>query len=303
MSLPLISAALLLVAALAAPAVAAPDWNAVGAALGKTGSQQPDGIYKIALPRSDLHVTLDGVTLKPGFALGGWLGFEPVGEDAMMMGDLVLTPEEVDPVLAKLLEENIAVTAIHNHLLRTDPAVVYMHVEAHGDPAKLARGLHNAIAFSMTPLAAAQPPQGQASYLSAAALDPFPLDADALDRTIGFPGKNNGGILQYSLPRADKITAHGTPVPPALGTATAINFQPTGEGKAAITGDFVLTAQEVNPVAKALRQSGIAVTALHSHMLDEEPRLFFMHFWANDDARKLAQGLRAALDKVNLAKS
>jgi biotin operon repressor len=279
-----------------APAFAAdPDWSPVGKALGKDGGVQPGGIYRVALPRTDLKVTLDGVTLKPGFALGGWLAFAPAGNNAMVMGDLVLTQDEINPVMKKLEESGVQVTALHNHLIRAEPATMYMHVMGHGDPVKLAEVLHAALALSKTPFASAVSGGSQ----------PIPADIDktAIDKLLGAQGKDNGGVLQYGIARAEKIQDGGMDVPPAMGSAIAINFQPTGSGKAAITGDFVLTAQEVNPVAKALRENGIEVTAVHNHMLDEQPRLFFMHFWANDDAQKLAKGLRAALDQVKTAKS
>lgn len=294
MSRPIRLAAILAFAALATPSVAAErDWTAVGKALGKEGAVQPGGIYRVALPRTDLHVMLDGVALKPGFALGSWLAFAAAGDQAMVMGDLVLTQDEINPVMKKLEEGGIQITALHNHLLRAEPATMYMHVMGHGDPVTLAQALHAGLALSKTPFAApagaAQPP-------------PMELDAASIDKILGVEGKANGGVLQYGIPRAEAISESGMAVPPALGSAIAINFQATGGGKAAIIGDFVLTAQEVNPVAKALRDHGIEVTAVHNHMLDEQPRLFFMHFWANDDARKLATGLRAALDNVNSAK-
>jgi len=283
---------------LSAPATAADDgWQArVGEALGKTGSAMPGGIYRVGLPRTDLKVTLDGVELKPGFALGGWLAFEPMGEQAMVMGDLVLTMDEVSPVMKKLVEGGIGVTALHNHLLRNQPFTMYMHVLGHGDPVKLAAALHTALAESKTPLTGAPsaPP---------AAAPPIDLDTAAIDQELGAKGANNGGVYQYGIPRAEPIKDAGMDVPPALGSANAINFQPTGDGKAAITGDFVLIAREVGPVMNALRDHGIEVTALHNHMLDDAPRLFFMHFWANDDAKKLAEGLKAALAQINIAKS
>ena len=284
-------AAILATAALTSFAYAAParDWTPVGQALGKAGSVQSDGAYRIPLPRSDLHVTLDGVTLKAGFALGGWVGFAPMGKEAMVMGDLVLTQAEVSPVMMSLEENGFEITALHNHLLRSEPMTLYMHVEAHGDPVKLAGFLHTALALSKTPFVAA-PPAAPSAELG--------IDVAAIDKIIGAKGKVNGGILQYGVPRAAPVLDGGMVVPASLGSANAVNFQPTGEGKAAITGDFVLTAGEVNPVLKALRANGIEVTALHSHMLHEQPRTFFMHFWANDDAQKLARGLRAALDKV-----
>src|SRR6516164_8732064 len=276
--------------------IAADAWQAqVGEALGKTGASAPGGIYRVGLPRTDLKVTLDGVVLKPGFALGGWLAFEKMGEQGMVMGDLVLTMDEVAPVMTKLAAGGIEVTALHNHLLRNQPFTMYMHVLGNGDPVKLAAVLHTALAESKTPFAAAA--------TAPAAPPPLDLDTSAIDAALGVKGTNNGGVYQVGIPRAEPITESGMGVPPAMGSAVAINFQPTGGGKPAITGDCVLVAKEVNPVAKALREHGIEVTALHNHMLDDEPHLFFMHFWANDDAKKLAEGLKAALAQINIAKT
>ena len=295
MSLQTRIAAIAIVAAVATPAFAADrDWSDVGKALGKEGAMQPGGVYRVALPRTDLKVTLDGVSIKPGFALGGWLAFAPMGDQAMVMGDLVMTQDEINPVMKKLEESGIEITALHNHLLRAEPATMYMHVMGQGDPVKLAQELHAALSLSKIPFEA---PSGTSQPQA------MELDTAGIDKILGAAGKANGGVLQYGIPRAEKISDSGMPVPPALGSAIAINFQPTGGGKAAITGDFVLIAKEVNPVIKALRENGIEVTAVHNHMLDDQPRLFFMHFWANDDAQKLAKGLRAALDKVNVAKS
>jgi hypothetical protein len=277
-------------------AVAADDWQAqVGEALGKTGATAAGGIYRVGLPRTDLKVTLDGVELKAGFALGSWLAFEKMGDSGMVMGDLVLTMDEVSPVMKKLVEGGIEVTALHNHLLRNQPFTMYMHILGHGDPVKLAAALHTALGESKTPLAAASTP--------AAAPPPIDLDTAAIDQALGAKGTNNGGVYQFGIPRAEPIKDSGMDVPAAMGSANAINFQPTGGGKAAITGDFVLVAKEVYPVMKALRENGIEVTALHNHMLDDQPHLFFMHFWANDDAKKLAEGLKAALAQINIAKS
>jgi hypothetical protein len=272
------------------------DWQArVGAALGKTGAAAPGGIYRVGLPRTDLKVTLDGVELKPGFALGSWLAFEKMGEEGMVMGDLVLTMDEVNPVMTKLAAGGIEITALHNHLLRNQPFTMYMHVQGNGDPVKLAGVLHTALAESKTPLSAAAAPSPTPP--------PIDLDTAAIDQALGAKGTNNGGVYQFGIPRAEPIKDDGMDVPPAMGSAIAINFQPTGGGKAAITGDFVLIAKEVNPVLKALRDHGIEVTAIHNHMLDDQPHLYFMHFWANDDARKLAEGLKAALAQINIAKS
>jgi hypothetical protein len=273
------------------------DWGEVARALGKSGSELPGGVYRVGLLRSDLKVTLDGVEVKPALALGSWLAFQKTGNEAMVMGDLVLTAEEVSPVMNKLAEGRIDVTALHNHLLRSTPATLYMHIRGHGDPVKLATTLHAALAESKTPFQVSAPAPAQPA---AAQLD---FDTAALDEALGAKGVINGGVLQFSIPRAEAVMDNGIAVPVSMGTAIAINFQPTGSGKAAVTGDFVLIAREVNPVLTELLGHGIEMTALHSHMLDEQPRLFFMHFWANDDAQKLAKGLRAALDKIAIKKS
>ena len=287
-----IGAALLLTSAANAQEI---DWKKVDEALGRTAAVAGD-VHRYGFPRTDLQVTLDGVTIRPAFALGGWAAFKPMHGGAMVMGDLVLLETEINPVLTKLIENGLEITAIHNHLLRGSPATFYMHIGGHGDPVKLATALRTALAASKTPLA---PPAAPASP---PAID---LDTAQLDQIIGVKGQANGGVYQFGVPRRDPVTENGAQIAPAgpMGVATAINFQPTGNGKAAITGDFVLTGDEVNPVIKALRASGIEVTAIHSHMLTEQPRLIFMHFWANDDALKLARGLRAALDKTARAKS
>jgi len=210
------------------------------------------------------------------------------------MGDLVLTEDEVEPVMTRLQDGGIHESAVHNHLIGESPHVVYMHIASHGDAVELARAIHNALAVTKTP--------GPETTPASQATADLGFDQKQVEQVLGHTGKVNAGILQIGVPRVEKITDSGMTVPPSMGVATALNFQPTGNGKAAITGDFVLLGSEVNPVIKALRQNGIAVTALHSHMLMEEPRLFFMHFWANDDAVKLAKGLRAALDNTSSAK-
>jgi hypothetical protein len=279
-------------AVVAQTAPATNDWKAVEQALGRSGQLQGDGAYKFGLPRGDLKVTVDGVQLKPTLALGSWVAFSNPGQDAMLMGDLVLAEDEVSAVMLALQDNGLQITALHNHVLHETPRVMYMHISGHGDAVKLADAVKKVVALTKTP-APAQPPS---------AAPAFEMDTVAIDQALGHKGKVNGGVYQVGVPRAEKITDGGMAVPGSMGLATALNFQPTGGGKAAITGDFVLIASEVNPVLKALRQNGIQVTALHNHMLQEEPRLFFVHFWANDDAVKLAKGLRAALDNTNSAK-
>src|SRR5215208_8541115 len=240
-------------------------------------------------------------------ALGAWLAFKPVGNEVMVMGDLVLTQDEINPVLTRLEQGGVEITTLHNHLLRSSPATMYMHGHGHGEPSKLATTLREALNASKTPFGAETAgisPQAAAQATTTASTEQkLDLDTAALDQALGRKGKVNGGVYQVSVPRAEAIKDSGMEVPEATGSGIAINFQPTGAGKAAITGDFVLTADEVNPVLRVLRANGIEVTALHNHMLDDEPRLFFMHFWANDDTEKLAKGLGAALDKVKGAKS
>jgi len=270
-------------------------WQKVDDALGRKGAVSGD-VHRYGFPRSDLAVALDGVTIKPALALGGWVAFKPMHGQAMVMGDLVLLETEISPVMLKLMEGGLEITAVHNHLLRANPATFYMHVGGHGDPVKMAAAIHDALGASKTPLAAPSP---------ASPPPAIDLDTAQLNQIIGVKGQANGGVYQFGVPRRDPVSEGGMQLTPAgpLGLATGINFQPTGGGKAAITGDFVLIGDEVNPVIKALRDNGIEVTALHSHMLDEQPRLYFMHFWANDDAVKLAKGLRAALDKTASTKS
>ncbi|MGZ3435794.1 MAG: DUF1259 domain-containing protein [Gemmatimonadaceae bacterium] len=274
----------------AQPTKAARDWPAVEQALGRKGTPNPGDVIKFSFPRSDLSVTIEGVTIKPALALGGWVAFKERAEGQVIaMGDLVLTEDEVSPVVAALQAGGVEQTALHNHVLKESPRVMYMHIIARGDPSKIARTIHDALGHSKTPLGPGSPPS------TASAAD---LDTAGIARALGIAGKLNGVVYQLTVPRNETIMEMGTELPPSMGVATTINFQPTRGGKAAITGDFVLRGSEVNPVIRALRENGIEVTAVHSHMLDEEPRLFFMHFWANDDAVHLARGLRAALDRT-----
>jgi hypothetical protein len=289
-ALAIVSSVLLLVAA--APKR---NWTDVEQAIGRAGTLLPGDVYKVSFPRTDLNVTLDGVTIKPALALGSWAAFKEIGAGHVMaMGDLVLLESEVTPVMDALQKGSIEQSALHNHLIGESPHVMYMHFDGHGDATKLARTLHDALALTKTPMGPATPPPSTPPSIDLPTAD--------LDRIIGRPGKTAGGTYQFSVPRAETITEHGAEVPPSMGMAIPLNFQPTGNGHAAITGDFVLLASEVNPVIRILRRGGIAVTALHSHMLEESPRLFFMHFWANDDAKKLATTLRAALDAIHVKK-
>jgi hypothetical protein len=267
-------------------------------------------VHRYGFPRSDLKVTLDGVALKPGFALGSYAAFLATGDDVMVMGDLVLTETEVSPVMAKLQEQDLEVSAVHNHLLREAPKVMYMHYLGHGEDAvTLARALQTALQMSATPLGA---PQTAASSGEA----DLGFDAGEIDRIIGRAGKTTGGLHKYSIARAETVLAHmgrgqadpGSKVQevqltPALGVGTVINFQPLGDGRAAITGDFALIGSEVAEVASTLRAEDIEVTAVHTHMTNDDPSLYYLHFFATGAAADLAAGLRAALDLTNSARA
>ncbi len=267
------------------------DWKAVDQAMGRTGKPQPGDVHKYSMPRGDLRVTLGGVPIKPALALGSWLAFKRVGDESIAMGDLVLTETEVAPVMAKLQELGVEQSALHNHLLHESPPVMYLHIHARGDRVKIAGAVRQALALTKTP---GEEPAGSKPGA------PLGLDTAAVARILGQAGNVNGDVYQVSVPRAEAIREDEMEVPPSMGLATAINFQPTTGGRAVTTGDFVMTAPEVNPVLRALSAAGIEVTALHNHMLTEEPRLFFAHFWGNNNAEKLARGLRSALDKMNV---
>lgn len=266
-----------------------PDWKAVDAAMGRLSVTQPRDVHRFNFPRSDLQVTVGSVKVKPALALGGWVAFLPHGTAAVAMGDLVLTSDELAPVLRRLQQGGIEQTAIHHHLVGELPRVLYVHIHGHGDPVQLATTIRAAVALTNAPLPAPAPP----------GTEPFALDTADIARTIGISGRVNGGVYQISIPRAEPIREGELEIPASMGLGTAINFQPTDSGRAAITGDFVLIGSEVNPVIRALTENGIEPTSLHNHLLEEQPRLFFLHFWAHADAAKLARGLRAALDRTN----
>jgi hypothetical protein len=276
--------------AVALPAAAAFDWSQVEQVLGRSSTQQPDGVHRFSFPRTDLNVSVDAIQIEPALALGSWVAFAPMADHVMAMGDLVLTQDEIGPVMERLAAGGISMTALHNHLLRADPATMYLHIEAEGEPVAIATTLRSALEATQTPLV---PPQAQAETTPE-------FDTARLDQLLGHAGKASGRVYQVSIPRNHEITAHGQKLPTALGLSTALNFQATGDGRLAATGDFVLVAEEVEPVLQALTANHIEVTALHNHMLQEEPRLFFMHFWAVADPDSLTKGLRAAVSKMHV---
>ena len=263
--------------------------SAIDAALGRSGQTLPGDVYKVGFPRKDLHVVVDGVDIKPGLALGSYAVFKQYGETTMMMGDLVLLASEVEPVMKSLEESGVQITALHNHLLGASPMVFYMHYAETGDVTKLATSLKHALQNSATPLGAPGP----------AASPQTVWFEDAVERALGHRGKVAGGVLSISVPRAVDERSGGMTIPPAMGTAQAMNFQDAGNGRIATTGDFALTADEVPTVIRALREHGVDVEALHMHMLDDSPRLFYLHWWAVGNPSTVAGGLRAALDRIH----
>ncbi|MBU5445507.1 DUF1259 domain-containing protein [Paenibacillus sp. MSJ-34] len=266
-----------------------PDWKTLEQIFGRKGTVQ-DGVFKVTLPRSDLKVKVGEVMIEPDLALTGWLAFKPHGNETMMMGDLVLLDTEVPPVISKLSSSGIDITALHNHLINEIPSVMYLHVEGHGKPTKIAENVKAALAKTGTPLT-------QPSGIP----QPSTFDWSKVEAIMGQKGHRSGNLLQFNISRAETITENNMVIPPFMGVASPINYQAVGK-KAATAGDFVLLASEVNPVVRALEEHGLTVTAIHNHMLFESPRLFFLHFWGYDNPEKLARGLKAALEKTNHVK-
>lgn len=268
------------------------DWEKVGEALGKQGEQKKGGVYKVSFPRSDLNISVGDVQVETALSFGSWTAFKPTQNgNALVLGDLVLTGDEYNQVISKLQEGGIEQTAIHKHLPDMSTPVWWTHIKGTGDPVEMAKTINNGLTKTEMPMEAA----------GGGGAEGVDLNTDKLDKIIGHKGKIDSGVYKYSIGLNQSVTTEGVELPSAMGTAIVLGFQPLGDGKAAINGDFVMTAEEVNPVIRALRENDIQVVSLHNHMLEEEPRLFFMHFWATGDATTLAEGLRAGLDKATSA--
>jgi len=265
------------------------DTAAIDRAIGKSGQSMPGDVYRVAFPRSDLNVMVGAVKVKPGFALGSWAAFKANGAQAIAHGDLVLTDAEINPVISALQQHNFEITALHNHLINESPSVMYLHFWGQGPAATLAASVKDALSKTRTPMTA--PAAGAAPPAD-------DLPADQIQQAIGVKGTVTNGVLGLSVPRPETIQMMGVTLPPSMGMATAINFQSAGGGKVASTGDFVMLADEVNKVARQLRNHDIAITALHNHMLHGSPDLYFMHFWGEGDATAVATGLKAALGEL-----
>lgn len=257
---------------------------------GKIPSKE-SGFYKFSFPRQDVNVMLDGIKVDARFAFTSWLAFMPhdsAGTSGMLMGDIVLLETEFKDVLKKLDEKGIDITAIHNHILGEKPKIMYLHVMSMGEPTGLFNSLKEVLSVTSTPLKTNFPDSS------------VNIDWGKTEEILKVSGKREGNIIKFSIPRNERIQDGGVEIPENFGVNTVINFQKVGN-KTAITGDFVLIPSEVNTVQKMLTKGNITVTALHNHMLFEQPRLFFMHFWAVDDPEKLAVVLYDILRSTNHA--
>jgi len=286
----LLALAIFLTLSAQAQETADPVWKSVDGVFGTAGKDLAGGTHRFGWPRRDLHVNVGDVPVQPALALGSWGAFVKEGGDqAVAMGDLVLLESELTPVLTALEAGGIEISAIHNHLINESPHVIYLHFSGHGNATALARTLKEALGKTGTPTTPAAPVKASAADEQA---------FKTVQEVLGRSGTLAGTVLQIGVPRAERIEEKGMEIPASMGMANALNFERVGD-RVATTGDFVLLAFEVNPVIRELRAHGIAVTALHSHMLEETPRLFFMHFWGVDTPEKIAGALKAALSKVN----
>jgi len=271
-----------------------PTWaKSVRDILSREGTMQPGDVFRVAVARSDLTVVRDEVTLEPRFAYTSWIAVMPMGKEGevMVMGDMVLTTKEVDPVMRRLLKGGLRVTALHNHLNGENPRLMYLHYDGMGQVSPLAETIKEALALTSAPRS--EPSQGPKEATPPELMAAF----EQVQKILGREGKIARKVLQVSFPRADPIQCEGMDLPPAMGTATQINFQPAGAGLAA-TGDFVVTDDELQPLLQALARGGISVEAIHSHMTHEKPTLKFVHFFAQGPAETVAKALRTALDQT-----
>jgi hypothetical protein len=271
------------------------DTAAIDRAIGRSGQVMAGDVYRVAFPRTDLKVTVGGVAVLPGFALGSWAAFKAAGASAVVHGDLVLLDSEVNPVISALQDHDFEITAVHNHLLNETPSVMYVHYWGRGPATMLAQAVKESLGRSNTPIAAQTSPTPS---IVGSAPDATALPAEQIQQTIGLRGTVTNGVLGLAQPRPEMIQMMGVTLPPSMGMATSINFQSAGAGKVAATGDFVMVAGEVDKVARALRAHDIAITALHNHMVHGTPELYFMHFWGEGDATAVASGLKAALAEL-----
>lgn len=267
------------------------DYKGVLDTLGKQGDFK-DGVLKVNIPRSDLKVAVDGVATPTPFGFGGWISLTKGSGMDVMMGDLVLTEDQVSPVMSALLDNGLEVTALHNHFFWETPRIFYMHVHGHGSPADLATRVKPALALigQASATVTASPPAGRAIEGK--------LDTAALSKLVGYPGDQSGAVYKITIGRADlKVQEMGAMINARMGLNTWAAFY-GNDTDAVVAGDVAMLESEVTPVLKALRKNGINVVAMHHHMLGTRPTIIFLHYWGKGSAATLAAGVRAALDQL-----
>lgn len=273
-------------------------YQAVLSSLGRSGDFK-DGVLKVNLPRTDLKVTINGRAVPTGLGFGGWIALTSgdMGE-AVMMGDLVLTEDQVNPVMSSILDNGLEASALHNHFFWESPRIFYMHVHGHGMPADLARRVKPAIDLMLrgvtpaptapaTPSAVPTPPAGAAA--------PTVIDGAALAKIIGFPGEQNGAVFKITIGRADlAVKEMGAVINARMGLNTWAAFTGTNDD-AVVAGDVAMLGPEVTPVLTAMRKAGLSIVSLHHHMIGTEPEIYFLHYWGQGSAATLAAGVRSAV--------
>lgn len=270
------------------------DIETLKSVLGLEGKEQ-DGQFKITIPQNDLNVMVDGFKIIPPMGLGSWIAFAPTSSKPMIMGDIVVTEKDLKPVQQEVIKQGLTVTAIHNHFVRNEPDVMYMHIGGMGDEKDLAASV-KAVLDKVTEIRGGDPSEARVASVKNT------LDTKMIDSILGFSGAMNNGVYKITIGRPDvDLKDHGAPVSTFMGFNTWASWQGTPE-KAAVAGDFTMLENEVAPVTKALIENDIEVVALHNHMVNEEPRIFFLHYWGVGSAEKLAKGLREALDKTGVKK-
>src|SRR5215216_3963444 len=260
-----------------------------------------NGEYKVTIPQNDLNIEVDGFKIIPAMGLGTWIDFAPSSDGAMIMGDIVITEADLKPVQQEIIRQGLTISAIHNHFVRNHPNVMYMHLGGSGPTEQIAQKA-KAVLDKVKQVRGGDPSKGTASNGTVENT----LDAKGLDDILGYKGEMGKGVYKYTIGRPDvNLKEHGVHVTTFMGFNTWAAFQGTPE-KAAVAGDFTMLENEVAPVIKALIENGIEVVAVHNHMVHEQPRIFFLHYWGVGNAEQLAKGLRKALDqtgkKVNAEK-
>lgn len=266
------------------------DFETLKKELGMDGKEK-DGQFKITVPQNDLNIMVDGFKIIPPMGLGSWVVFAPTSDQTMIMGDIVVTEKDLKPVQQEVIKQGLIITAIHNHFVRNEPDVMYMHIGGMGNEKELAKSV-KAVFNKVTEIRGANPATADISVVENT------LDTNMIDSILGFSGTMNNGVYKLTIGRPDvDLKEHGAPVSSFLGFNTWASWQGTPEN-AAVAGDFTMLADEVASVVKTLIENDIEVVALHNHMVHENPRIFFLHYWGVGPAEKLAKGLKAALDET-----